>query len=197
VSTDQRMAFVLAAFSSVAALAAAQDAEPARPAIIVETADGNQLPLQDWRLSYDYVTWAKGGSPALGSSSTKDASVIVIGKKSVPFVGSTLEIAYREMDREVEAADGTVQKVKVGIPSEITVRPASGSPVKLKVEVPDRGILLPDVGKDQNVMARSLDLSGVTLTGTRKTFCLVSFTSLVECGLQPADRVVRVRFDNP
>jgi hypothetical protein len=196
VSTDLRRAWTLAVLALAAATAAAQ--EPAeRPTIIVETQDGNRLPLTDWKLSYDYVTWQKGSSPALGSSAGKDAPALVIGKRTVPYAGSTLEITYRDSERVVENDDGSTRKVTLGVPTELTVQPASGKPVKLKVEGPDRGVLLPEVAKDVNVMARSLDLSGATLTGTRKTFCLVSFTSLVECGLQPSDRVVRVRFGTP
>jgi hypothetical protein len=164
---------------------------------VVETQDGNRLPLTDWKLSYDYVTWQKGSSPALGSTAVQEAPALVIGKRSVPYVGQTLEIAYRDTQRVVEDDDGSTRTVTVGVPAELTLLPASGKPVKLKVEAPDRGMLLPHVAKDVNVMARSLDLSGATLTGTRKTFCLVSFTSLVECGLQPSDRVVRVRFGAP
>jgi hypothetical protein len=43
-------------------------------------------------------------------------------------------------------------------------------------------------------MARTLDVLGETVTGTRKDFCLVSYTAVVECGGTAADRVVKVEF---
>jgi hypothetical protein len=76
----------------------------------------------------------------------------------------------------------------------VTVTTRDGRTVKAKVEPPHRDLLAPDAGKSTMVMARSLDLRGEGITGTRREVCLLSFSSLVECGGNPADQVVKVEF---
>lgn len=62
-----------------AGAAGAQDAPPsgqADPAIrtaLVTFADGNTLPLRNWTLSYDYVSWTRGQSPASGIQAGREA----------------------------------------------------------------------------------------------------------------------------
>lgn len=199
-STDVARAWILAALAALAAAAVswpsracAQDEAAPAPTILVQLADGGTVPLLDWSLSYDYLTWPKGGSPVLGNDVQKKSDRVLLGKKSVPVAGSTMEIGYREVTR-TEDVDGKPTKVKVGVPSRVTITTAGGDEVRLKVEPPDRQVLAPEVGKDTNVLPRSLDLQGSTVTGTRRTYCLLSFTSLVECGTQESDRVVGIRF---
>lgn len=192
-STDARLAWTLALLACAAAAAAQEPAaENVQPSILVELADGSTLPMREWTLAYEFIKWpAKGGSPATADVDVKEASAILLGKKSVPVTGATVEIAYRDETRVIDEDRTAI----VGVPREVTVTPAGGKPVKLKVESPDRTVLVPEITKETNVLARSLDLRGFTLTGTRRDFCLVSFSTLVQCGTQPSDRVVKIRFN--
>ena len=196
-STDIRLAWTFAFLASAAA-ATAQEPETTtfNPSIIVELADGSTLPMREWTLSYDYIRWpAQGGSPATADTDRKESSSILLGKKSIPVTGATVDILYKEEPRRADVDDDTTM-VMVGVPRQVTVTPAGGGkPIKLKVEAPDRSLLLPDVGKETSVLARSLDLRGFTLTGTRRDFCLVTFTTLVQCGTSLSDRVVKIRFN--
>jgi hypothetical protein len=74
------------------------------------------------------------------------------------------------------------------------VTSAGGKAVRAKVEPPHRDLLAPGADKATMVMARSLDLRGEGITGTRREVCLLSYSSLVECGGTPADQVVKVEF---
>lgn len=69
-----------------------------------------------------------------------------------------------------------------------------GGKDELKPEPPHRDRLLPGGGKNVVVLARSLDLRGVTLAGTRREPCVVSYTSMVECGVLRNGRVVKLEF---
>jgi hypothetical protein len=193
VSTETRLAWTLALLAGAAAAVAQEPVtENVQPSIIVELADGSTLPMREWTLAYEYLKWpAKGGSPATGDVGVKEASAILLGKKNVPVTGATVDIAYRDETRAVDEDTTAV----VGVAREVTITPAGGKPVKIKVESPDRAVLVPEITKETNVLARSLDLRGFTLTGTRRDFCLVSFSTLVQCGTRPADRVVRIRFN--
>ena len=65
-----RVALALAWIAAAAGAAEAPLAEPADPAIrtaLVTFADGNTLPLRNWTLSYDYISWPRGQSPPPGS----------------------------------------------------------------------------------------------------------------------------------
>jgi hypothetical protein len=62
------------------------------------------------------------------------------------------------------------------------------------VAPPHRDLLAPGVGKSTLGMARSLDLRGEGLMGTRREVSQPSFSSLVECGGTPGDQVDKVRF---
>jgi hypothetical protein len=64
----------------------------------------------------------------------------------------------------------------------------------LKLEAPQRELLVPGGEKNMLFVVRTLDLHGQTLTGTRRELCLVSFTSLVECPDDPALQVARIQF---
>jgi len=65
---------------------------------------------------------------------------------------------------------------------------------QLKIVPPDKTLLAPDADKKLLVHPRTLEILGDSLTGTRRSFCLLSFTSLVECADDPAFRVVRLEF---
>jgi len=43
------------------------------------------------------------------------------------------------------------------------------------------------------VQARAMDLRGQTIGGTQREFCLLSYSSLVECPAAADQRVVRIK----
>lgn len=182
----------------LAGLAAAAAPEPApAPAAgrtaLVTFADGNTLPLRNWTLSYDYVTWERGRSPAMGASGARDADALWLGKRVVPVGDAVLSVVHGEIARET-LVDGRPQPILSSAAREVTVTGADGRTVKGKVEPPHRDLLAPGADKSTMVMARSLDLRGDGITGTRREVCLLSYSSLVECGGTPADQVVKVEF---
>jgi hypothetical protein len=185
----------LAALALVALAAAPQ--EPAEPAsarsALVTFADGNTLPLRNWTLSYDYVTWMRGRSPATGVEGMREADALWLGKRVVPVEQAVLSIVHGELARET-LVDGRPQPILSSAAREVTVTGADGRAVKAKVEPPHRDLLAPSADKATMVMARSLDLRGEGITGTRREVCLLSYSSLVECGGTPADQVVKVEF---
>ena len=184
----------------LAAGAAAQDPPAGDPpaadvrSALVTFADGNTLPLRNWTLSYDYVAWERGRSPASAVPARRDSDRLWLAKRAVPLAGADLSIAHGELSREM-LVDGRPQPILSSAAREVTVKAADGKTVKLKVEPPHRDVLAPGGGKNTMVMARSLDLRGEGITGTRREVCLLSFTSLVECGGTPADQVVKVEFE--
>ena len=181
--------------------AAAQEAPVADPAAgapvrtaLVTFADGNTLPLRNWTLSYDYVSWERGRSPASGVIAGREASDLWLARRVVPLDGAVLLVAHGELRRET-LVDGRPQPILSSSAREVTVTTAQGRTVRAKVEPPDRSLLAPAAGKSTMVMARSLDLRGEGITGTRREVCVLSFSSLVECGGSPADQVVKVQFE--
>ena len=95
--------------------------------------------------------------------------------------------------RSTESDTGvTTEKIK--IPRELTLAGADGRKATFELEPPVRELLVPQLEKGMIVMARTLDVVGETVTGTKKDFCVVSYTAVVECGATAADRVVKVDF---
>jgi hypothetical protein len=160
---------------------------------LVTFADGNTLPLRNWTLSYDYISWERGRSPASGVQAGKVADELWLGKRVVPLQGAVLAVEHGEIRRET-LVDGRPQPILSSAARGVTVTTADGRTVKAKVEPPHRDLLAPGVGKSTLVMARSLDLRGEGIMGSRREVCLLSFSSLVECGGTPGDQVVKVRF---
>jgi hypothetical protein len=152
------------------AQAPAADATPA----LVYLADGTSVPLTGWTLSYEFVAWPNGSSPEQATVSRRETGDLWMGKKRVATSGATLEI--------VRAA-GALPRLAV-----VT----NGRRTEYKLEAPGRDLL--QVERDLVLLARSLDLHGRTLTGTRRDFCLVSFSATVECGSDPAQVVTRIEF---
>ena len=173
--------------------APAGDAAAAVPTALVTFADGNTLPLRNWTLSYDYVTWTKGRSPATGQDATREADALWLGKRAFPLDEAVLVITHGEMARET-LVDGRPQPIVSSAAREVTVMTGEGKASKAKVEPPHRELLAPSADKALMVMARSLDLRGEGITGTAREVCLLSYSSLVECGGTPADQVVKVEF---
>ena len=167
-------------------------AAPARTALVT-FADGNTLPLRNWTLSYDYISWERGRSPASGVQTGKEASELWLGKRVVPLQGAVLAVEHVEVRRET-LVGGRPQPIVSSTARAVTVTAADGKRVKAKVEPPHRDLLAPGAGKSPMTMARSLDLRGEGITGARREVCLLSFSSLVECGGTPAHQVVKVQF---
>jgi hypothetical protein len=147
------------------------------PTILVHLADGSRLPLSSWSFSYEYVTWPQGADPAYGQVARRQASTLWLGRRQIALEGAALELQPEAAPRE-----------------RLALVQGEGRRERLKAEPPGREVVAPQVGKDQIVVVRSLDLLGQTLAGTRRQFCLASFSVLVECGGTPEQRVVRVEF---
>ena len=185
------MIFAAALFALAVPDAPAPEA-PTRTAL-VHFADGNTLPLRNWTLSYEFVTWEKGRSPASGIAARRDAADLWVGRRAFPLVpGAVLSIEYAELRRET-LVDGRPQLVVSSAAREIRFAAPAGT-VETKVEPPDRLFLAGGAPKTLNLLARSMDLRGEGITGTRREVCVLSFSSLVDCGASPAEQVVRVEF---
>jgi hypothetical protein len=160
------------------AAAMAQDPAPApeadAPPLIVHLADGSSLPLAGWTLTYEFVAWPNGGMPEEGIVGQRETPDLWIGKRRVPTAGTTLEIVR---------TGGAAPRLAVL---------ADGKRSEYKAEAPARDLLR--VERGQTLIARSLDLHGRTLTGTRRDFCLLSFSATVACGTEPAHVVTRIEF---
>jgi hypothetical protein len=180
---------LLLAASSVGAQTAAPQDKP----VIVQLGDGSSQPLRAWNLVYDYIAWKQGTPQMLAQPSLKKAAELWAGKKVIPVAGTTLELSYGELSREIEV-EGRVQRVLIPIAQKLTLTEASGKKSEMKIEAPHRDLLLPGGDKTMHLMPRSLDLVGETLTGTKRSFCILSYTSLVECAQNPSEQVVKLSF---
>jgi len=191
------LAFTSAALATAAVVAVgaaiAAPPEPAEPPpAVVRLADGSSVPLRQWSLSYEYFSWPQGGAQTDGTAARREGSELWIGKRIVPLKGTTLQIEYDTIERERDV-DGETRKVQVPSPRALKLV-AAGKATKLKVEPPHRQLMAPDADKKLMVVARSLDLRGESLTGTKMDFCLLSYSTLVECGEGPEHQVMQVEF---
>ena len=184
---------LLAALLAAAGPARAADAPPDRGTVVVTTEDGSTVPLHGWSLSYEYGLAKAGVSPLFAPTARKAAWDLYVGKKPLPTTGQVLTITYSETMRSTESDTG-VKTERVKTPKELTLTGADGRKNTYKVEPPARELLVESLEKGTMLMARTLDVVGETVTGTKKDFCLVSYTAVVECGGTAADRVVKVEF---
>jgi len=185
--TCTRSLLVLAALLLAPAAGVAQNSG----IVIVHLADGSSLPLTSWTLSYEYLAWKQGDTPGFTQPTRRDASVLWVGKKSFPITTAGIEIQYRVYERQVEV-DGQLQKAPGAAVTGLSLS-VEGKRAVLKPEPPAKEFLMPgDSAKGLMVQARSLDVRGETLTGTRRDFCVMSYSALVECSAAPADRVVKL-----
>jgi hypothetical protein len=182
---------MIAAMVALALLQAPAEEAPTRTAL-VHFADGSTVPLRNWTLSYEYLTWSKGESPARGQSSRREGVDLWIGRRALPLPGAALTIVYGEVRRET-LVDGRPQPIVSSAAREVTVVKGADTG-KFKVEPPDRLFLAGDAPKSTNLIPRSVDLRGEGITGTRREVCLLSYSTLVDCGGSPADQVVKVEF---
>jgi hypothetical protein len=159
---------------------------------VVHLADGSSFPLQACVLSYAYEAWGKGTSRVLARAARRDSDELAVGKETLSTAGLVLEIEYEEAVREREV-DGETRTVSIQEPKRLKVSDG-GRERRLKIEPPRTEFLVPAGAKDLLVLPRRLDLRGATMTGTERSFCLVSYTALVECGGRESTRVMRVEF---
>ncbi|HET6899244.1 MAG TPA: hypothetical protein VFK70_12885 [Vicinamibacteria bacterium] len=185
-------AFAAILLAGAASIAATADAPADRGTIVVTTEDGSIVPLHSWSLSYEYGLAKPGTSPLFAPTARKPAWELYLGKKALPLAGQVLTLTYVETMRSTETDSG-VTTVKIKTPKELTLA-GSGESKTFKIEAPARDLLVESPEKGVTVMARTLDVQGETITGTKKDFCLVSYTPVVECGGTAADRVVKVEF---
>lgn len=163
------------------------------PSAIVSLADGTRVPLRPWTFSYEYLAYPKGGSAALAPAARRESRSLWLGKRELDPAGQSLEIVYETVERQRDV-DGKPEKLTLYLARELRLVAAGGQASVLKLEPPARESLVPGAAKDLIVAPRSLDLQGETLTGTRSSYCLASYTALVECGGDAAHRVTRVEF---
>jgi hypothetical protein len=160
--------------------------------VIVHLADGSSVPLRGWTLSYEYMTWPAGGSQAMGTTARREGRTLQVGRKAVEVTGGVLELEHRMLPSD--PGEGASGPAEIPVVSRLRLRSPGGRVEDLKLEPPHRDFLAPEAGKGLVVLARSLDLHGVTLTGTRRELCVVSYSRLVECGVQRDGRVVKLEF---
>lgn len=141
-------------------------------------ADGTSVALVEWKLTYDFATWKQKQSISLARSLTHESSLLLLGKKSYSVKGDTLTISHEEGGDMVRV---TSMNLKNG--------------GDLKIEAPTRDAVAPDLEKNMHFQPRSLDVVGKTLSGIERSFCVASFSALVECGSTPTTRVVKIDFN--
>jgi len=184
---------MLVAAALIGGMIATAPPEPAAQApIVVRLGDGTSVPLRQWTLSYEYFSWPQGGAQTDGTSGRREGRELWMGKKIVPVTGTIVQIEYGTVERERDV-DGETRNVKVPLARALKIV-AGGKATTLKLEPPNRELIAPEVDKKLMVVARSLDVRGESLTGTRMDFCLLSYSTLVECGESPEHQVVQIEF---
>ena len=141
-------------------------------------ADGTSVALVEWKLTYEFATWKSKDPVSSAKPQTRENSMLLLGKKSYPVKGETLSLTHVEADDSVRVTSANLKKAG-----------------DLKIEPPARDLLAPELEKSVFYQPRSLDISGKTLSGIQRSFCVVSFTTLVECGSTRTTRVVRIDFN--
>ena len=141
-------------------------------------ADGTSVALVQWKLSYEFATWKQKEPVSSAKPQVRESPLLLLGKKSYPVKGDTLSLTHVETDDTVRVAS-------------MNLKQAGG----LKIEPPARDALVPDLDKGLIYQPRSLDISGKTLSGIDRSFCVASFSALVECGGTKTTRVVKIEFN--
>ena len=172
----------LSILSLASALALSPPAAPAQEELssvaTLQLADGTSVALVQWKLTYEFVSWKSKEPVSTAKPQVRENPQLILGKKTYPVKGDTLTLKHLEGDDTVRVVSMNLKKAG-----------------ELKVENPAREILAPDLDKDRIYQPRSLDISGKTLSGMDRSFCLVSFSALVECGGTRTTRVVKVDFN--
>jgi len=141
-------------------------------------ADGTSVALLQWKLTYEFVSWRSKEPVSTAKPQVRENPLLILGKKTYPVKGDSLTLKHLEGDDTVRVVSMNLKKAG-----------------ELKVENPARDVLAPDLDKDRIYQPRSLDISGKTLSGMDRSFCLVSFSALVECGGTRTTRVVKIDFN--
>jgi hypothetical protein len=177
----------------VACLVAAAVSAQAGDVAVVHFADGSSLPLRDWTFSYEYVLRKPETAAPFATPTSRPSPELLVGKRSQRVTGSlTLQIAEELRDRE---EGGIPVKRKVPVVRGLELLGADGKKTRLKLEAPQHEVLVPEADPRMIYEPRSLAIVGESLSGGRREICLASYTALVECGLDPGERVVRVDFE--
>lgn len=173
------------AAAALTATVVSADAPPAadRGTVIVTLADGSTVPLRGWTFSYEYALYGKEVSPMVAPTARHNSGDLYLGKRVVPAAGlGTVDIGYQQM--------GTFAVART-----LTLKGPDGKTEKeKKIEAPHQDLVASDRPKGRQVLVRTLDLRGETVTGTKKDFCVLSYTSVVQCGTTLEDRVVKLQF---
>ena len=141
-------------------------------------ADGTSVALVQWKLSYEFATWKQKEPISSAKPQARESASLLLGKKSYPVKGDTLSLTHVEIDDTVRVTS-------------MNLKQAGG----LKIEAPARDALAPDLDKGLIYQPRSFDISGKTLSGIDRSFCVASFSALVECGGTKTTRVVKIEFN--
>ena len=141
-------------------------------------ADGTTVALVEWKLTYEFATWKQKEPVSSAKPTTRENPLLILGKKSYPVRGDSLTLTHVEDDDTVRVSTMSLQKIGA-----------------LRVEQPAREVLAPELDKNVVYQPRSLDLSGKTLSGIQRSFCLSSFSALVACGGSKSTRIVKVDFN--
>jgi hypothetical protein len=160
--------------------------------VIVHLADGTSLPLREWSLSYEYVSWPAGSSQAFGTADRRETRELWSARKRLDTAGLLLELEHRMVP--YQPGDGMSGPPEIPTVSRLRLVWTGGRKEDFRPEPPHRDLLLTGGARDLLVLARSLDLRGVTLAGTRRELCVLSYTSLVQCGVERGGRVVKLEF---
>jgi len=168
---------VLAILAFVAAAPAASQDELSSVATL-HLADGATVALVEWKLTYEFAAWKQKDPVSSAKSRTRENAMLLLGKKSYSVKGDTLTLTHVQADDTFRVA--TMNLKKIG---------------DLRIEMPAREALVPDLEKNLIYQPRSLDISGKTLSGIQRSFCVASFSALVDCGSTTSTRVVKVDFN--
>ena len=141
-------------------------------------ADGTSVALVEWKLTYEFAVWKQKEPVSSAKSQTRHNAMLLLGKKSYSIKGDTMTLTH-------VAADDTFRV------SSMTLKKAG----ELKVEAPTREALAPELDKNMIYQPRSLDIAGKTLSGIERSFCVASFSALVDCGSTTTTRVVKIDFN--
>jgi hypothetical protein len=160
---------------------------------VVYLADGTSVALLDWQLFYEYQAVPAGASRGLVKPSRRESRELWFGKDVVPLAGRTMEVRYEAVEHEQAEGAETV-KVLVPRASLFLITAEGGKVRELKPETPQRERLRAESEKGDMIIPMMVSLSGRSLSGTEREFCLAAFHALVECRPAQSDRVMRVVF---
>ncbi len=170
--------FLGLAIAFVAGRAPVRAQEELASVATLRLADGSAVALVEWKLTYEFGAWRQGEPISSAKPQTRQAAGLILGKKTYPVKGETLTLTHVETEDGVRVAVFNLKKAG-----------------DIKMENPARETLAPDLDKKFIYQPRSLDVSGKTLSGIQRSFCIASFSALVDCGGTKTTRVVKIDFN--